>query len=167
MNVNIPFTVGGGVRSEEDVSVLLDAGADKITINTSAVYNPGIIDTLSGKFGSQCIVLAIDANFEQDDWYVYTHGGRKKTNRQVFTWAQEAEQRGAGEILLTSMIHDGTKNGFAVNLTRRFLKILTFLLLHPEAQEQRTILLMYSSRERPMQRWLRVFFILVKYRFPI
>ena len=119
LNVNIPFTVGGGVRSEEDVSILLDAGADKITINTSAVYDPDIIDTLSGKFGSQCIVLAIDANFEQDDWYVYTHGGRKKTNRQVFTWAKEAEQRGAGEILLTSMIHDGTKNGFAVNLTRK------------------------------------------------
>ena len=119
LNVNIPFTVGGGVKSEEDVSILLDAGADKITINTSAVLNPDIINHLAGKFGSQCIVLAIDANLENDQWFVYTHGGRNKTEQEVSGWAKEAEQRGAGEILLTSMIHDGTRNGFAVQLTKR------------------------------------------------
>lgn len=118
LNVNIPFTVGGGVKSDEDVSILLDAGADKITINTSAVQNPHIIDNLAGKFGSQCIVLAIDANFHENQWFVYTHGGRNRTEIEVSAWAIEAEQRGAGEILLTSMIHDGTKNGFAVELTQ-------------------------------------------------
>ena len=117
LNVNIPFTVGGGVKTEEDVSILLDAGADKITINTSAVQNPEIIDTLARRFGSQCIVLAIDANFEDDDWFVYTRGGRTKTDVRVINWASEAMNRGAGEILLTSMNHDGTKNGFAIELT--------------------------------------------------
>lgn len=117
LNVNIPFTVGGGVKTEEDVSILLDAGADKITINTSAVQNPPIINKLANQFGSQCIVLAIDANFNGKEWMVYTHGGRTETSIEVMSWAKQAADRGAGEILLTSMNHDGTKNGFAVELT--------------------------------------------------
>jgi cyclase len=117
LNVNIPFTVGGGVKTEEDVSIILDAGADKITINTSAVQNPPIINKLANQFGSQCIVLAIDANFNGKEWMVYTHGGRTETSIEVMSWAKQTVDRGAGEILLTSMNHDGTKNGFAVELT--------------------------------------------------
>ncbi len=117
LNVNIPFTVGGGVKTEEDVSILLDAGADKITINTSAVQNPPIINKLANQFGSKCIVLAIDAYFNGNEWIVYTHGGRTETSIEVMGWAKQTADRGAGEILLTSMNHDGTKNGFAVELT--------------------------------------------------
>ena len=124
LNVNIPFTVGGGVKNEEDVRILLDAGADKITINTAAIHNPDIIDKMAGQFGSQCIVLAIDANFNGEDWLVYTHGGRKKTSLIVSSWASEVADRGVGEILLTSMNHDGTKNGFAVGLTAQISDML-------------------------------------------
>jgi cyclase len=123
-NVNIPFTVGGGIRSEEDVSRLLDAGADKVTINSSAVANPKIIDKLASRFGSQCIVLAIDANNIDEKWIVYVHGGRTPTDKEALTWANEAVSRGAGEILLTSMNHDGTKNGYAIDITRKMSNAL-------------------------------------------
>jgi len=124
LNVNIPFTVGGGIRSEDDVSRLLDAGADKITVNSAAVDNPDLIDILANRFGSQCIVLAIDAHNEQNDWIVYVHGGRTPTELKALEWASEAVNRGAGEILLTSMNHDGTKNGYAVDITRRMSETL-------------------------------------------
>lgn len=124
LNVNIPFTVGGGVKTEKDVSLLLDAGADKITINTAAIQNPEIIDKMAQQFGSQCIVLAIDANFNGQDWFVYTHGGRTKTPIVVSNWASEVADRGAGEILLTSMNHDGTKGGFAIDLTAQISDLL-------------------------------------------
>jgi cyclase len=124
LNVNIPFTVGGGIRSEVDVSRLLDAGADKVTINSAAVANPDIIDKLANRFGSQCIVLAIDANKINGKWIVYVHGGRTPTDRQALIWAKEAVSRGAGEILLTSMNHDGTKNGFAIDITRKMSRTL-------------------------------------------
>lgn len=117
VNINIPFTVGGGIRSEGDVGKLLEAGADKISINSAAVKNPELIETLAKNFGSQCVVLAIDTKNEADDWRVYIHGGRTPTERMTVDWAQEAVDRGAGEILLTSMNHDGTKNGFAVDIT--------------------------------------------------
>jgi cyclase len=129
LNVNIPFTVGGGVKYEEDVRILLDAGADKITINTAAIHNPDIIDKMAGQFGSQCIVLAIDANFNGEDWLVYTHGGRNKTSLIVSSWASEAADRGVGEILLTSMNHDGTKNGFAVELTAQISDMLNIPII--------------------------------------
>ncbi|MBV8252859.1 MAG: imidazole glycerol phosphate synthase subunit HisF [Chitinophaga sp.] len=116
-NVNIPFTVGGGISSVEDVSVLLQSGADKISVNTSAFNNPSLVDSLAREFGSQCIVLAIDTRFEEDDWYVYLNGGRVKTDVKAFDWAKEAVNRGAGEILLTSMNNDGTKKGFALDIT--------------------------------------------------
>ena len=116
--INIPFTVGGGISSVEDVRVLLDSGADKISVNTAAFKNPSLIDQLSGTFGSQCVVLAIDAKqSENGDWYVYLNGGRIATDVRCIDWAKEAVSRGAGEILLTSMNHDGTKAGFAVEIT--------------------------------------------------
>ncbi len=118
--INIPFTVGGGISSIEDVQVLLRNGADKISVNTAAFKNPDLLNQLSLEFGSQCIVLAIDTRQETDgEWYVYLNGGRVKTGRTCFDWAKEAVSRGAGEILLTSMNHDGTKQGFAVDITAR------------------------------------------------
>ena len=123
--INIPFTVGGGIRNENDVAALLEAGADKITINSSAVKNPDIIDRLAKRFGSQCVVLAIDTHFEREDWYVYVHGGRKLTDKITTDWAKEAVERGAGEILLTSMNHDGTKNGFALDITRKISEMVS------------------------------------------
>lgn len=125
-HIGIPFTVGGGIRGVEDVGILLDSGADKISINSQAVANPSVIDTLALQFGSQCVVCAIDARrnpaFDKDGqqgWEVYVHGGRKPTGIEVVSWAKQAWDRGAGEILLTSMEHDGVKQGFALDLTRR------------------------------------------------
>jgi len=112
-HVNIPFTVGGGISSIEDVDALLKHGADKISINSSAVKNPDLINQLSKKFGSQCIVVAIDAKQIDNVWVVHLAGGTIPTELNLFDWAKEVEQRGAGEILFTSMNHDGTKNGFA------------------------------------------------------
>ncbi|MDZ4845403.1 MAG: imidazole glycerol phosphate synthase subunit HisF [Chitinophagales bacterium] len=117
--INIPFTVGGGINTIEDVAALLQAGADKISINTAAVKNPQLITELAARFGSQCIVVAIDTNFVNDEWKVFTHGGRTATDINTFAWAKEVERLGAGEILLTSMQHDGTKGGFAIDLTRQ------------------------------------------------
>ena len=111
--VNIPFTVGGGISSIEDVDVLLHNGADKVSINSSAVKNPDLINELVSKFGSQCIVVAIDAKKIDDEWIVHLVGGKVPTDVELFSWAREVEERGAGEILFTSMDHDGTKNGFA------------------------------------------------------
>ncbi len=117
-NLNIPFTVGGGIHTEDDVTRLLQAGADKITINTAAVKKPDLIDRLAGRFGSQCIVVAIDTKNVDGRWSVYVNGGRTPTERLTLDWADEVVQRGAGEILLTSMNHDGTKDGYALDLTR-------------------------------------------------
>jgi cyclase len=117
-NLNIPFTVGGGIRSESDVGHLLEAGADKISINSAAVKDPTLIGRLANLFGSQCVVLAIDAKRTNNHWVVYVHGGRTPTEISATAWAKEGAERGAGEILLTSMDHDGTKNGFAIKLTR-------------------------------------------------
>lgn len=115
--INIPFTVGGGISSVADVSALLNAGADKISINSSAVRNPDLIDQLALEFGSQCVVVAIDTRCVDSDHIVHTHGGRKPTEWRTVAWAKEVENRGAGEILLTSMDTDGTKAGFALELT--------------------------------------------------
>lgn len=116
-NINIPFTVGGGISSAEDVRVLLNSGADKISINSSAVKDPSLIDQLALEFGSQCVVVAIDTRFVEGRHIVHTHGGRKPTEKETIEWIKEAQERGAGEILLTSMDHDGTKAGFACELT--------------------------------------------------
>lgn len=118
--INIPFTVGGGINSVEDVQVLLKNGADKISVNTAAYKNPALINELALAFGSQCVVLAIDTKQESDgNWYVYLNGGKEKTNTLCFDWAKEAVDRGAGEILLTSMNNDGTKKGFALDITQQ------------------------------------------------
>jgi cyclase len=111
--VNIPFTVGGGISSVEDVDALLHCGADKVSINSSAVKRPELINELSNKFGSQCVVVAIDAKQIDGKWKVHLAGGSIPTDIDLFEWAKEVEERGAGEILFTSMDHDGTKNGFA------------------------------------------------------
>jgi cyclase len=118
-HINIPFTVGGGINTTEDVSALLENGADKISVNTSAVKNPGIVDELARNFGSQCIVVAIDTKLINNKWTVVTHGGRNATSLLTTDWVKEVTNRGAGEILLTSMEHDGTKNGFAIDITRQ------------------------------------------------
>ncbi|RUT80104.1 imidazole glycerol phosphate synthase subunit HisF [Ancylomarina longa] len=111
--LNIPFTVGGGISTIADVGVLLNAGADKVSINSSAVRNPNLISELASRFGSQCVVVAIDAKCTDGDWEVYLNGGRIATGINLFDWVLKVEKLGAGEILFTSMNHDGTKNGFA------------------------------------------------------
>jgi imidazole glycerol-phosphate synthase subunit HisF len=118
--INIPFTVGGGIKSVADVSVLLQSGADKISVNTAAFQNPQLINDIAREAGSQCVVLAIDTKKEEDgEWYVYLHGGRTKTTTKCFDWAKQALDLGAGEILLTSMNNDGTKAGFALDITQK------------------------------------------------
>lgn len=116
--INIPFTVGGGIQSITDVSLLLNAGADKITINSAAVKNPKLVNELAKEFGSQCIVVAVDTKNIEDEWFVFTHGGRKQTSLKTINWINTVVSEGAGEILLTSMNHDGTKNGFANQLIK-------------------------------------------------
>lgn len=111
--INIPFTVGGGVNTIEDVERLLYAGADKVSVNSAALRHPNLINEISSRFGSQVCVCAIDARLDDDGWRCYMNGGRVPTDRMLFEWAKEAEMRGAGEILFTSMNHDGTRQGFA------------------------------------------------------
>lgn len=118
-HIDIPFTVGGGISSVEDVSRLLQNGADKVSINSAAFRRPALIEELAASYGSQCVVLAIDTRQEEDgEWYVYLNGGRIRTEMTCFDWAKQGVAAGAGEILLTSMNHDGTKQGFAQDITR-------------------------------------------------
>ncbi|MDH6534547.1 imidazole glycerol phosphate synthase subunit HisF [Parabacteroides sp. 52] len=112
-HISIPFTVGGGINELKDVDRLLSAGADKVSINSAALRRPELIEEIAKNFGSQVCVVAIDANFENENWLCYLHGGRIPTEKNLFDWAAEAEKRGAGEILFTSMTHDGVKDGYA------------------------------------------------------
>jgi cyclase len=124
-SINIPFTVGGGIKSVDDVRVLLQSGADKISVNTASFENPQLINDIAREAGSQCVVLAIDTRKEEDgEWYVYLHGGRTKTEAKCFDWAKQAVDLGAGEILLTSMNNDGTKAGFALDITKKLSEAL-------------------------------------------
>ncbi|MCA1638014.1 MAG: imidazole glycerol phosphate synthase cyclase subunit, partial [Acidobacteria bacterium] len=116
--INIPFTVGGGINSVEDIEILLSAGADKVSINTSAVKNPSILEEAARNFGSQCVVLAIDAKKVGTEWKVFLNGGRVETELNALDWAKKGVNSGAGEILLTSMNADGTRNGFEIEFTR-------------------------------------------------
>jgi len=116
--VFIPFTIGGGIGSLEEIRAILKAGADKVSINTAAVEDPTLIDRSAARFGSQCVVVAIDARQAVAGWEVFTHGGRRGTGKDAVAWAKEAERRGAGEILLTSMDRDGTQDGYDLDLTR-------------------------------------------------
>lgn len=115
--INIPFTVGGGINSIEDVAVLIKAGADKITVNSSAVERPELISGIASQFGSQCVVVAIDTKYVDDQWIVFINGGRTRTKLRTIDWALRIEELGAGEILLTSMNTDGTKSGFSIEIT--------------------------------------------------
>ncbi|MEO9485711.1 MAG: imidazole glycerol phosphate synthase subunit HisF [Ekhidna sp.] len=117
--INIPFTVGGGISSIEDVNILLNAGADKVSINSAAVRTPSLVKEIADEFGSQFVVVAIDAGLVDNEWKVFIKGGREATELDVFEWAKKVEELGAGEILLTSMQNDGTKAGFAIDLTNK------------------------------------------------
>ena len=127
--INIPFTVGGGISSVADVNVLLRNGADKISINSSAVKNPNLINEIAAKYGSQCVVVAIDAKQIDGDWIVHLVGGKVPTELNLFDWAKEVEQRGAGEILFTSMNNDGTKNGFANEALAKLSEIVNIPII--------------------------------------
>lgn len=127
--LNIPFTVGGGISSVADVDVLLRNGADKISINSSAVKNPDLINEIAAKYGSQCVVVAIDAKQIDGDWIVHLVGGKVPTKLDLFDWAKEVEQRGAGEILFTSMNNDGTKNGFANEALAKLSEIVNIPII--------------------------------------
>ncbi len=124
-NINIPFTVGGGISTIDDAARLLDVGADKISINSAAVRNPELISEIASKYGSQFVVLAIDAKKVGDRYLITTHGGRQLTERELFAWAREGEERGAGEILLTSMDHDGTRGGYPCELFAELSQVLS------------------------------------------
>ncbi len=115
--INIPFTVGGGIETVNDVSVLIKAGADKVTINSAAVRRPELITEIASQFGNQCVVVAIDTKFTDDEWIVFVDGGRTATELKTIDWARKAEELGAGEIMLTSMNNDGTKTGFSIEIT--------------------------------------------------
>ncbi|MQP24211.1 imidazole glycerol phosphate synthase subunit HisF [Flavobacterium sp. LMO8] len=127
--INIPFTVGGGISTVADVDVLLRNGADKISINSSAVKNPNLINEIAAKYGSQCVVVAIDAKQIDGDWIVHLVGGKVPTELNLFDWAKEVEQRGAGEILFTSMNNDGTKNGFANEALAKLSEIVNIPII--------------------------------------
>jgi len=116
--INIPFTVGGGISTLEDAQAIIRAGADKVSLNSSAVTRPALLTEIAELFGNQCVVLAIDTKLVDGEWIVYVHGGRTLTPLRTLDWAREGEERGAGEILLTSMNNDGTKSGFAIDITR-------------------------------------------------
>lgn len=128
-NINIPFTVGGGISSVDNAGMLLEAGADKVTVNSAAVFDPQLISDIASKYGSQFIVVAIDAKTVEGKWVVTTHGGRKFSERELFTWAKEAQERGAGEILFTSMDHDGTKSGYPLDTFARLSDMLSIPII--------------------------------------
>lgn len=128
-NINIPFTVGGGISTIDDAARLLDVGADKISINSAAVRNPMLIDSIASKYGSQFVVLAIDAKRVGEQWLITTHGGRELTEHELFAWAHEGQERGAGEILLTSMDHDGTRGGYPCELFSRLSQELSIPII--------------------------------------
>ena len=125
LEINIPFTVGGGISSLEDAARLLDAGADKVSLNSAAIADPALISRIADHYGSQFVVVAIDARQTEGRWMATTHGGRVQTDRELFSWAREAQERGAGEILFTSMDHDGTKAGYALEATARLCEELS------------------------------------------
>jgi imidazole glycerol-phosphate synthase subunit HisF len=123
-NLNIPFTVGGGIKDVQHVESILKSGADKVTINTAAIQNPKLVTEIAQNFGNQCVVAAVDAKCENQEWVVYQKGGREKTNWLLLEWVKVLEQLGAGEILFTSMSHDGTKQGFAVEVLQQVCEVV-------------------------------------------
>ena len=161
--INIPFTVGGGINAFEDVERMLNAGADKVSINSAAIKNPSLINQISSAFGSQVCVCAIDARKEDDgEWYCYIKGGRERTPLKLLVWAKEVSQRGAGESLFTSMNHDGVKQGFANEALAMLADELPIPVIAAEEQERESIFLMLSLKAKPMQFWLQACFTLGK-----
>ena len=161
----VPLTVGGGVRNITDISNLLKSGADKVSINTAAVNNKNIIKDSAKNFGSQCIVIAIDAKkISEKKWEVFTHGGRKSTGQRRSQLCKRSEELGAGEILLTSMDRDGTKKGYDLELTELFLIPLIFQLLHLEVLENLIIYMMVLKKAKQALHWLHLYFILVNFQ---
>ncbi len=128
-SINIPFSVGGGISDEKVVYDLLKCGADKVSINSSAIKSPRLITKIATLYGEQCLIVAIDAKYIHGGWKVFTHGGTRETSWTLFDWAKEAQELGAGEILFTSMDHDGTKNGFAIEALGQLNKILTIPII--------------------------------------
>lgn len=162
----IPFTVGGGIKTVDDFKVLLRAGADKISVNSAAVRNPDLINEASYKFGAQCVVCAIDAKSDgKGGWEVYLNGGRIPTGIDAVKWAKEAEQRGAGEILLTSMDKDGQKRAMISSLHAQSAKMQAFPLSLRAGQARRSISLTHSQSAKPMRFWRQAFSILTSFLF--
>ena len=165
-NIDIPFTVGGGINELGDVERLLNAGADKISINSAAIRNPLLIDEIAQHFGSQVCVLAVDAKRCGDSWFCYLNGGRVKTDKNLFSWTKEAQERGAGEILFTSMDHDGVKTGYANDTLAMLSEQLSIPVIASGGAGQKNIFVMLFCWEKQMRHWLPVFFILEKLKFP-
>lgn len=152
-HVSIPFTVGGGINEIGDVDRLLNAGADKVSINSSALKNPVLIEDIAKNFGSQVCVVAIDANFEKNSWRCYRSGGRIPTEKELFAWAKEAQERGAGEILFTSMTHDGVKTAMPMRHLQSCMSCSIYRLLHREELGQKSIFEMLFYGVKPMRHW--------------
>ncbi len=164
----IPFTVGGGIYTLEDMKRILRAGADKVSVNTAAVNRPDLIKEGAAFFGTQCIVVAIDAKYDEQlgTWRVYTHGGRTPTEWSVLEWAKEAVRLGAGEILLTSMDRDGEKSGFHLELTKEVAEHVSVPVIASGGAGKRKILRMYSYMQKLMLLLLQVFFTIRKQVWP-
>jgi len=165
-NISIPFTVGGGIHELKDVDRLLSAGADKVSINSSAIKNPSLIDEIAKHFGSQVCVVAIDAKQTPQGWKCYLNGGRVETDKYLFEWAKEANERGAGEILFTSMDHDGVKTGYANEALATLSDSLSIPVIASGGAGAMEHFRDTLSREKPMQPWPPAFFTSEKSRFP-
>lgn len=165
-SIFIPFTVGGGIRSVEDFNVLLRAGADKVSVNSAAVHRPELISEAAYKFGSQCVVAAIDAKRNGDSWEVYVNGGRTPVGMDAIEWAVKCEKLGAGEILLTSMDEDGQKKGYDIALTRAVSEKVNIPVIASGGAAHLSIFMMLLQKVRLTQSLQHHFFTLVKFRFP-
>ena len=165
-SIFIPFTVCGGIRSVEDFNVLLRAGADKVSVNSAAVHRPELISEAAYKFGSQCVVAAIDAKRNGDSWEVYVNGGRTPVGMDAIEWAVKCEKLGAGEILLTSMDEDGQKKGYDIALTRAVSEKVNIPVIASGVRAHLSIFMMLLQKARLTQSLRHHFFTLVKFRFP-
>ena len=165
-NISIPFTVGGGINELSDVDRLLSAGADKVSINSSAIRNPNLIDEIAKHFGSQVCVVAIDAKQTDQGWKCYLNGGRVETDKYLSEWAREVNNRGAGEILFTSMNHDGVRQATPTKRLPPSPTHSLFLLLHREAQEKWNISRILLSKEKLMRHLQPAFFTSEKSKYP-
>lgn len=166
-NISIPFTVGGGINELSDVDRLLNAGADKISINSSAIRRPELIDEIAKNFGSQVCVLAVDAKQTEKGWWCYLNGGRVETDKELFTWTKEAQERGAGEILFTSMNHDGVKTGYANEALAEMSDNLSIPVIASGGAGAKEHFRDVFCKEKQMRRWQPAFFISEKLKFPI